>query len=133
MKYLFEINTTFYKPVYLYINEDSTLENLSEEILVHIEANCNMTRNNIIDIFIQNNTGIISIPNTDSLLRSFVTDNPSFFRSWNGSVHRNIHKIYIMDNHYLSNYNNKKPITEKNTSLKKLYTTFYNMYPTIYL
>ena len=45
----------------------------------------------------------MSITETKSAHKRIYEKNSDYFRQWAGSLERNIHKIYIMDKHYLKN------------------------------
>ena len=130
MKFLFEVNTTFEKPIYLYIDENQSVKDFIEEVVIHIETYTSYLRSDILDVFVQNTKDIMSIPNTDKKIKEFLLDNPEYFREWTGSLHRNIHKIYVMDNKYLKTLNNKndiqkEPVTTGMHMLKTLLPTIY--------
>ena len=130
MKYLFEINTTFYKPIYLYIDENTTVDDFVEDIVNNVETIVNYRRDDILDVFVQNLSGLMSITRTDISLKQFMLDHPEYFRQWAGSLERNIHKLYIMDKQYLKtlkNQNEKKEETCSITHVLKMIT------PTIFI
>ena len=119
MKYLFEINTTFYKPIYLYIDESTSVDEFVEEIVVNLETIAKYMRDDILDIFVQNLSGLMSISRTDIPLKQFMLEHPEYFRQWAGSLERNIHKLYIMDKQYLKTLKNKnEKAREENYSVK---------------
>ena len=66
---MFEVNTTCSKPVYLYFNENTTLSDLLEQISIDIECNTMLMRSDILDIFVQNQNDIMSVPDTDETLK----------------------------------------------------------------
>ena len=112
MKYLFEINTTFYKPIYLYIDENTSIDDFIEDIVVNLEI-VGYMRDNILDVFVQNLNGLMSISRTDVPLKQFMLEHPEYFRQWAGSLERNIHKLYIMDKQYLKTLKNKNEKKEE--------------------
>jgi len=103
MKYLFEVNSTFCKPIYMYCDENISVEEFIEDVTVNIEIRTDYIRDDIIDIFVQNLSGLMSIPRLKVPIKEFMKKNSDYFRQWAGSLERNIHKIYIMDKHYLKN------------------------------
>ena len=140
MKLLFEINTTFYKPVYLSIDENQCMNDLAEEILLHIERYSSLTRYDIADIFIEDEHTTLSIPNTKQLLHEFVTNHSDYFRDWNGCVNRNIHKVFVIDHKYLRQKINKTDcklttdrVNEAPPPLQKLVNTLKTFMPTVYI
>lgn len=114
MKYLFEINTTFYKPIYLYIDENTSVDDFVEDIVNNVETIANYTRDDILDVFVQNLSGLMSITRTDVPLKQFMLEYPEYFRQWAGSLERNIHKLYIMDKQYLKTLKNQNEKKKEN-------------------
>ena len=114
MKYLFEINTTFYKPIYLYIDENTSVDDFVEDIVNNIETIANYRRDDILDVFVQNLSGLMSITRTDISLKQFMLEHPEYFRQWAGSLERNIHKLYIMDKQYLKTLKNQNEKKKEN-------------------
>tara|TARA_A200000159_G_scaffold135908_1_gene135257 strand:+ start:45 stop:374 length:330 start_codon:yes stop_codon:yes gene_type:complete len=98
MKLCFELNTTFIKkPIYLSIDENDSMCELCEKILFEIEGQSNLTRNEIIDIFLQDEKTTLSVLNCFDTLNNFIFNNENYFSKLNNSHYRNIHKIYVMD------------------------------------
>ena len=129
MKYLFEINTTFYKPIYLYIDENTSVDDFVEDIVNNIETIANYRRDDILDVFVQNLSGLMSITRTDISLKQFMLEHPEYFRQWAGSLERNIHKLYIMDKQYL------KTLKNQNEKKRKIMITHMlkTIIPTIFI
>lgn len=121
MKFMFEINTTTSKPIYLYFDEKTILSELHEFISIDIECNTMLMRSDIIDIFVQNNTDTLSVPNNDTTLDVFLKSKPQYFSELCGSLYKNIHKLYIMDKQYLNfiQQNKPAPIYENNQNQPK--------------
>lgn len=109
MKFMFEVNTTCSKPIYLYFNENTTLSDLHEQISIDIECNTMLMRSDILDIFVQNQNDILSVPDTDETLKEYLEKYPEYFTEWSGSLHKNIHKIYVMDKKYMDCIKENKP------------------------
>ena len=110
--------------------KNQSVKDFIEEVVIHIETYTSYLRSDILDVFVQNTKDIMSIPNTDKKIKEFLLDNPEYFREWTGSLHRNIHKIYVMDNKYLKTLNNKndiqkEPVTTGMHMLKTLLPTIY--------
>lgn len=138
MKLLFEINTTFSDPIFVSINENITLcefhNTLSEQINLFLEE----TETDIIDVFVENEkeimsipNKILSIPNSDIILIDYLNDHPTFFHKHNGSIERNIHKIFIMDSHHLNTINNEKKTSKK--IFNNIFKQIKEFMPTIYI
>lgn len=138
MKLLFEINTTFSDPIFVSINENITLcefhNTLSEQINLFLEE----TETDIIDVFVENEeefmsipNKIMSIPNSDIILIDYLNDHPAFFHKHNGSIERNIHKIFIMDSHHLKTINNEKKTSKK--IFNNIFKQIKKIMPTIYI
>ena len=104
MKYTFELNTTVNKPVYLSLDGNSTLKQLYEEILLMVECNTSLLRDDVIDVFVQNKTTTLSLPQTFGSVDEFLYTNPEYFNTWYGSLHNNIHSLYVMDRVYLETH-----------------------------
>ena len=131
MKYLFEINTPSYSPIYIYIDENATVDDFIEDIIVHIETATNYKRDDIVDIFVQNISGLMSIDRTNMSLNQFMNEHPEYFRLWAGSLQRNIHKLYIMDKEYLKTLKNKNE--EKNENNFNVFQLLKTITPTIFI
>ena len=86
MRFKFEVNITCSKPVYLYFNENITLSDLHEQISIDIECNTMLMH-----------CDIMSVPDTDETLKEYLERYPEYFTEWSGLLHKNIHKIYVMD------------------------------------
>lgn len=138
MKLLFEINTTFSDPIFVSINENITLcefhNTLSEQINLFLEE----TETDIIDVFVENEkeimsipNKILSIPNSDIILIDYLNGHPAFFHKHNGSIERNIHKIFIMDSHHLKTINNEKKTSKK--IFNNIFKQIKEFMPTIYI
>lgn len=98
MKLFFELNTTFIqKPIYLSIDENDSMCELCEKILLEIEGQSKLLRNEIIDIFLQDERNTLSVLNCFDTLSNFIINNQNYFIKLNDSHYRNIHKIYVMD------------------------------------
>ena len=130
MKYLFEINTTFYKPIYLYIDENTSVDDFVEDIVNNIETIANYRRDDILDVFVQNLSGLMSITRTDISLKQFMLEHPEYFRQWAGSLERNIHKLYIMDKQYLKTLKNQNEKKKENYDVTHMLKTII---PTIFI
>ena len=85
MKYLFEINTTFYKPIYLYIDENTSVDDFVEDIVNNIETIANYRRDDILDVFVQN-LNWVDVYNTNRyFIKTIYVGAPEYFRQWAGS------------------------------------------------
>ena len=139
MKFLFEINTTFFKPVYLSINENHSISELIDQIVVTLETNTKLIKTDIIDIFTQSENELLSLEESNESVNMFLENHPTFFSSMNGGLSRNIHKLYVMDSKYLKTINNKVfvkdeiPASDKTTSIKTIFKTIKTMMPIIYI
>ena len=139
MKFLFEINTTFFKPVYLSINENHSISELIDQIVVTLETNTKLIKTDIIDIFTQSENELLSLEESNESVNMFLENHPKFFSSMNGGLSRNIHKLYVMDSKYLKTINNKVfvkdeiPASDKTTSIKPIFKTIKTMMPIIYI
>jgi hypothetical protein len=86
-----------------------------------------LCREDVLDIFVTGeNKEILSIPNDNTLVRNFVNNNYKFFQ--NTSFNNKFHKIYVIDQIYITRtnsgletpiYNEIKP-QKKNNSWKDL-------------
>lgn len=139
MKFLFEINTTFFKPVYLSINENHSISELIDQIVVTLETNTKLIKTDIIDIFTQSENELLSLEESNEAINMFLENHPQFFSSMNGGLSRNIHKLYVMDSKYLKTINNKVfvkdkiPTSEKTSPIKSMFKTLKTMMPIIYI
>jgi|UniRef100_A0A6C0IPV8 hypothetical protein len=136
MKFMFEVHTTSCKPIYIYLDEKIRLTELYETISIDIENNTMLTRSDVLDIFVQNHDETKSIPKNHDILDEFLEENPKYFTKWNGSLHKNIHKLYIMDKEYITRIKNNKPapiytnepIIENYSVVGLLKTAFMSIY-----
>ena len=139
MKFLFEINTTFFKPVYLSINENHSISELIDRIVVTLETNTKLIKTDIIDIFTQSENELLSLEESNEAVHMFLENHPQFFSSMNGGLSRNIHKLYVMDSKYLKTINNKVfvkdeiPASDKTSPIKTIFKTLKTMMPIIYI
>lgn len=102
MKLFFELNTSFFqKPIYISVDENDSMYELCEKILIEIEGESNLLRNEIIDIFLQDEGTTISVLNCFDTLNNFILNNQNYFSKLNNSHYRDIHKIYVMDKPHL--------------------------------
>ena len=109
MKFTFEVNTTTSKPVYLYFDERISLTDLHKQICIDIEYNTMLMCSDILDIFVQNQKDIMSLPASEETLKEYIERHPEYFNKWSGSLHKNIHKIYVMDKKYMDCIKENKP------------------------
>jgi hypothetical protein len=127
MKLTFEVHTTTSRPIYLSIEDDILLKDLHEQLMYDIDHYTILCREDVLDIFVTGeNKEILSIPNDNTLVRNFVNDNYKFFQ--NTSFNNKFHKIYVIDQIYITRtnsgletpiYNEIKP-QKKNNSWKDL-------------
>ena len=80
MKFLFEINTTFFKPVYLSINENQSISELIDQIVVTLETNTKLIKTDIIDIFTQSENELLSLEESNEAVNMFLENHPQFFQ-----------------------------------------------------
>ena len=73
----------------------------------------------------------MSIPNSNIILIDYLNNHPAFFHKHNGSIERNIHKIFIMDSHHLKTINNQKKTNIK--KFKNIFKQLKDFIPTIYI
>ena len=130
MKLLFEVNTTFSQPIFISVNDDITLWEFHNILSLQINSFLEESETDIIDVFVENEKTVESIPNTDILLIDYLNDNPIFFHKQNGSIANNFHKIFIMDSHHLKTINNQQ--TVKNTTFKNILKNIKEFIPTVY-
>ena len=139
MKFLFEINTTFFKPVYLSINENQSISELIDQIVITLETNTKLIKTDIIDIFTQSENELLSLEESNEAVNMFLENHPQFFSSMNGGLSRNIHKLYVMDSKYLKTINNKVfvkdeiPAGDKISPIKSIFKTLKTIMPIIYI
>lgn len=138
MKLLFEVNTTFSEPIFVSIDENITLWDFHKTLSEHINSFLEECETDIIDVFVENREEIISvpnkimsIPNNDIILIDYLNQHPAFFHKHNGSIERNIHKIFIMDSHHLKTINNEKKNNKK--IFKNIFKQIKEFMPTIYI
>lgn len=127
MKLTFEVHTTTSRPIYLSIEDDILLKDLHEQLMYDIDHYTILCREDVLDIFVTGeNKEILSIPNDNTLVRNFVNNNYKFFQ--NTSFNNKFHKIYVIDQMYITRtnsgletpiYNEIKP-QKKNNSWKDL-------------
>ena len=65
MKLLFEINTTFSETIFVSINENITLWDFHKTLSEQINSFLEESETDIIDVFVENEKEIMSIPNSD--------------------------------------------------------------------
>lgn len=139
MKFLFEINTTFFKPVYLSIDENQCISVLIEQIVTTLETNTKSIKTDIIDIFTQNENEVLSLEESNETVNMFLENHPQFFSSMNGGLSRNIHKLYVMDSKYLKTINNNVlvkdeiPENENISPIKNIFKSLKTIMPIIYI
>jgi len=131
MKLLFEVNTIFSQPIFISVNDDITLWDFHNTLSQQINSFLEESETDIIDVFVENEKTVESIPNTDILLIDYLNDNPIFFHKQNGSIEKNVHKIFIMDSQHLKTINNKQSIKSK--IFKNVFKNIKNVMPTLYL
>ena len=99
MNYNFELNTTLDKHFRIVANMNITMEQLYEQMIREIEYNTVFTRDDILDIFIQDNSGqTLSIPKSTQSIKDFVPMNRQYFP--NNSIPKNTYKLYAIDRMY---------------------------------
>lgn len=104
MKLTFELHTTTSRPIYLSIEDDILLKDLHDQILYDIDHCTILCKEDVLDIFITGeNKEILSIPNDNTLVREFVNNNYKFFQ--NTSFNNKFHKIYVIDQMYITRTN----------------------------
>lgn len=139
MKFLFEINTTFFKPVYLSIDENQSVSALIQQIFITLETNTKLTNTDIVDIFTQDTDEVLSLPESAETIDVFLKNHPQFFSSTNGGLSRNIHKLYVMDSKYLKTINKEVfikdeiPTNDKTSPIKTIFKTLKTIMPIIYI
>ena len=131
MKLLFEINTTFSENIFVSIDENITLWDFHKTLSEQINSFLEESETDIIDVFVENEKEIMSIPNSNIILIDYLNNHPVFFHKHNGSIERNIHKIFIMDSHHLKTINNQKKINIK--KFKNIFKQLKDFIPTIYI
>ena len=131
MKLLFEINTTFSETIFVSINENITLWDFHKTLSEQINSFLEESETDIIDVFVENEKEIMSIPNSNIILIDYLNNHPAFFHKHNGSIERNIHKIFIMDSHHLKTINNQKKTNIK--KFKNIFKQLKDFIPTIYI
>ena len=131
MKLLFEINTTFSETIFVSINQNITLWDFHKTLSEQINSFLEESETDIIDVFVENEKEIMSIPNSNIILIDYLNNHPAFFHKHNGSIERNIHKIFIMDSHHLKTINNQKKTNIK--KFKNIFKQIKEFIPTIYI
>lgn len=131
MKLLFEVNTTFSEPIFVSIDENITLWDFHKTLSEQINSFLEESETDIIDVFVENEKEIMSIPNSNIILIDYLINHPAFFHKHNGSIERNIHKIFIMDSHHLKTINNQKKTNIK--KFKNIFKQLKQFIPTIYI
>ena len=131
MKLLFEINTTFSENIFVSIDENITLWDFHKTLSEQINSFLEESETDIIDVFVENEKEIMSIPNSNIILIDYLNNHPAFFHKHNGSIERNIHKIFIMDSHHLKTINNQKKTNIK--KFKNIFKQLKQFIPTIYI
>ena len=131
MKLLFEINTTFSENIFVSIDENITLWDFHKTLSEQINSFLEESETDIIDVFVENEKEIMSIPNSNIILIDYLNNHPVFFHKHNGSIERNIHKIFIMDSHHLKTINNQKKTNIK--KFKNIFKQLKDFIPTIYI
>ena len=131
MKLLFEINTTFSETIFVSIDQNITLWDFHKTLSEQINSFLEESETDIIDVFVENEKEIMSIPNSNIILIDYLINHPAFFHKHNGSIERNIHKIFIMDSHHLKTINNQKKTNIK--KFKNIFKQLKQFIPTIYI
>ena len=131
MKLLFEVNTTFSEPIFVSIDQNITLWDFHKTLSEQINSFLEESETDIIDVFVENEKEIMSIPNSNIILIDYLINHPAFFHKHNGSIERNIHKIFIMDSHHLKTINNQKKTNIK--KFKNIFKQLKQFIPTIYI
>ena len=131
MKLLFEINTTFSETIFVSIDKNITLWDFHKTLSEQINSFLEESETDIIDVFVENEKEIMSIPNSNIILIDYLINHPAFFHKHNGSIERNIHKIFIMDSHHLKTINNQKKTNIK--KFKNIFKQLKQFIPTIYI
>ena len=130
MKLLFEVNTTFSQPIFISVNDNITLWDFHNILSQQINSFLEESETDIIDVFVENDKTVESIPNTDVLLIDYLNNNPIFFHKENGSIEKNFHKIFIMDSQHLKTINNQQGLNTK--IFKNVFNNIKNFMPTLY-
>ena len=130
MKLLFEVNTTFSQPIFISVNDNITLWDFHNILSQQINSFLEESETDIIDVFVENDKPVESIPNTDVLLIDYLNNNPIFFHKENGSIEKNFHKIFIMDSQHLKTINNQQGLNTK--IFKNVFNNIKNFMPTLY-
>lgn len=99
MKYHFVLNTTLNKQFQIVVNTNITMEQLYEQMVREIEQHTTFTRDDILDIFIDNNSGeVLSMPRTNQSIKDFVPMNRVYFPD--DTTPKNTYKLYAIDRMY---------------------------------
>ncbi len=130
MKLLFEVNTTFSQPIFISVNDNITLWDFHNILSQQINSFLEESETDIIDVFVENDKTVESIPNTDVLLIDYLNNNPIFFHKENGSIEKNFHKIFIMDSQHLKTINNQQGLNTK--IFKNVFNNIKKFMPTLY-
>lgn len=130
MKLLFEVNTTFSQPIFISVNDNITLWDFHNILSQQINSFLEESETDIIDVFVENDKTVESIPNTDVLLIDYLNNNPIFFHKENGYIKKNFHKIFIMDSQHLKFINNQQGLNTK--IFKNVFNNIKNFMPTLY-
>lgn len=111
MKLTFEIINTTSKPIYIFVDNDFTLQQMHNVIKEEIETYTILTKDAVLDIFVENNISskTLSIPNIhQETIQTFIDNNSMFFPLMSGIIYNNVYKIYIMDKIYLHRQKNNQ-------------------------
>lgn len=130
MKLLFEVNTTFSQPIFISVNDNITLWDFHNILSQQINYFLEESETDIIDVFVENDKTVESIPNTDVLLIDYLNNNPMFFHKENSSIEKNFHKIFIMDSQHLKIINNQQGLNTK--IFKNVFNNIKKFMPTLY-
>ena len=96
MNYTFEINTTVGKPITVDIGRHATTSQMMEACVKSIEDNTVLYKNDILDIFVQDekSNDTVSLPNDDQTVEYFVNINSKF---WSNSPAKEKYKLFVID------------------------------------
>lgn len=117
MNYYFELNTTLDKQFRIVANMNITMEQLYEQMLREIEQHTVFTKDDILDIFVEDNSGqTLSIPKSSQYIKDFIPMNRQYFPD--NSVPKNTYKLYAIDRMYGERLKSPSAQKERNREIK---------------
>ena len=119
---IFLLKTTIDKQFRIAVNMNISTEQLYDHFLREIEQHTIFTRDDILDVFVEHETGkVLSIPRNDKTIKDFVLMNQDYFPE--DSIPNNTYTLYAIDRMYNERLS-KQPEHHKSREIQTDHSSF---------